>query len=89
MADTDTTETIETALERCSGDVVWLATQLERWPNRVHEQRTTSIRYLDDTAGAILAAAKGVESLPPPLDAALIERLSRAHEAFRAQHRYL
>lgn len=86
MADT---ETIDTAVARCGGDVPWLAEQLERWPDRVHEQRTTSIRYLDETAGAILTAASGVDDLPPSLDRTLVTRLSKAHEAFRAKHRYL
>lgn len=89
MADTETPETIETALAQCDGDVLWLVSQLERWPVRVNPLNTTNIRYLHETASAILAAAKGVDDLPPPLDAALIARLQKAHDAFRAKHRHL
>jgi len=80
--------TIGDALARADNDPVWLCDQLERWPERVHKDRTTSIRYLDETAWAIISAAwfTGDADLPPPLDRAMVVRMTDALVAFRLQH---
>jgi len=83
--------TIGDALAKTDNDPAWLCDQLERWPVRVHPERTTSIRYLDETASAILSAAALGGDRTPPLDQTMIERMTAALAAFRRQHagRYL
>ena len=83
------TETIDQALERCSGDPAWLCDQLERWPVRVHQERTTSITYLNETASAIITAASVSDDLPPPLDRPMVERMTAALATFRRRNRGL
>lgn len=80
------TQIVEEALALTDGDPKWLCDQLERWPTRVHQERTTSIRYLDETASAIISAAALAEDLPPPLDRDMVERMTAALAAFRRKH---
>jgi len=80
------TKIVAEALALTDGDPKWLCEQLERWPTRVHKDRTTSIRYLDETASAILSAASLGGALPPPLDQPMVERMTTALAAFRRQH---
>lgn len=80
------TKIVTEALALTDGDPKWLCDQLERWPVRVHPERTTSIRYLDETASAILSAAALTDDLPPPLDQDMVVRLTAALAAFRRQH---
>lgn len=80
------TKIVEEALALTDGDPEWLCDQLERWPVRVHPERTMSIRYLDETASAILSAASLGGDLPPPLDRPMVERMTAALAAFRRKH---
>jgi hypothetical protein len=80
------TDIVAEALALTDGDPAWLCDQLERWPKRVHPERTTSIRYLDETASAILSAAALGGDHAPPLDQPMVERMTAALAAFRRQH---
>ena len=45
------------ALKTVDGDWKWLCNQLERWPTRVHPDRTTNMTYLHESAAKIIRAA--------------------------------